>query len=314
MPYISYFVLTAVLMDSPPAPATPPVPPVDPETVESDADRFVKKSAESIDGIEYLDTRFRQVVRSSGHVNVAHGTYRRGSGYLSRFELDVPISEKETAKRIQACDGTTTFVYQNVLGNESLETFAVSQVMPLIESREMTPELRKQIYLNLPFVEPGEMLRGYMKGVRFTSMSETTLGMENPRPVTLVEGVWRRTIVALLAQDTSVSDAKKLPGSIPQYMRLYLDKATSFPLRVELYRVDDEAEYKPIYVLEFTEVRTEKLKPEDFTFVPPAKVPPVDVTSRLVAQLSQLPEKPKTAGAPAPNPGQSIAQPLEPTK
>lgn len=281
------------------------------EPPETEADKFVKAAAEKLDAIEYVSAKISQTIRAGGSPVLATGSYRCGPNYRSMFELDVKLGEA-TAKRINASDGKTGMIYEKLLDKESLVTFQIGEVMPLVENRELPPEVKRQVLLQLPFVKPGDMLRGYLESIRFDKMSDATLG-ENNRPVTLIEGSWKEAIVPVVAQNGNVKNVKDIVGDTPQFARLYLDKETSFPLRIELFRRDDKAEYKPIFVLDFLEVKSEKLPDSDFTFIPPEKLQAVDITSSMVTQLNQFPEKPGATSGQKPK-TQEVAQPLTPTE
>lgn len=281
------------------------------ESTETEAERIVREAADKVDAIDYVSAKVRQTIRAGGTPIVSQGEYRRGPNFRSRFELDVDLG-KSSAKRVHACDGKTGVVYEKMLDNETIESFQVDQVMPLFENRDLPPEYRRQLLLRMPFVKPGDMLRGYLETIHFDKVTETQLGEKDPRPAWLVEGAWREEVVPAIAHNSNIHKPEDLSGGTPQYARLYIDKETGFPLRIELFRRDTSAEYKPILTLEFLEVSNEKLADDVFTFVPPEKVRAVDVTTTLVAQLNQFPEKAKPAPTDAPK-KQQVAQPLAPT-
>ena len=290
-----------------PAQVAPPAQPA--ATPETEADKFVKAAAEKLDAIEYVSAKISQTIRAGGTPVISTGTYRSGPNYRSLFELDVDLGDAK-ARRVNASDGKMGVIYEKLLDKESLVIFQIAEVMPLVETRELPPELKRQILLQLPFVKPGDMLRGYLESIRFEKMSESTLGASN-RPVTLIEGSWRDSVVPIVAQNGNVKTVKDISGDTPQHARLYLDKETSFPLRIELFRRDDKAEYKPLFVLDFLEVKSEKLPDSDFVFVPPDKLQAVDITSTIVTQLNQFPEKPGAAANSKSN-TQEVAEPLKP--
>ena len=155
-----------------------------------------------------------------------------------------------------------------------------------------TQEVKRDLLLRLPFAAPGDMLRGMLESMQFGPATETTLGEQPSRPTLLFEGAWKEAMLPVVAQNGNARKIDDLAGSTPQYARVYLDKETLFPLRIELFRRDRNAEYKPIYTLEFVDISNEKIADSDFTFIPPEKVVPVDITTQLVASLSSLPAKP----------------------
>ncbi len=278
--------------EPPPAAASPnQSPATESAPTESEADKQIRAAADQIDAIEFFSAKLRQSIRAGGKTVLSTGVYRRGPDGRSYFQLDVELG-KSTAKRIHASDGKTGIIYEKLLENESLQTFLVAEVMPLMESRIMTQEVKRDLLLRLPFAAPGDMLRGMLESMRFGPATETTLGEEPSRPTLLFEGEWKEAMLPVVAQNGNARKIDDLGGSTPQYARVYLDKETQFPLRVELFRRDRKAEYKPIYTLEFIDVSNQKIADTDFTFIPPDKVVPVDITTQLVASLSSLPAKP----------------------
>jgi outer membrane lipoprotein-sorting protein len=280
--------------ESTPAAATPsPAPATDSTPTESEADKQIRAAADQIDAIEFFSAKLRQTIRAGGKTVLSTGIYRRGPDGRSYFELDVTLG-KSAAKRIHASDGKTGIIYEKLLDNETLQTFLVAEVIPLMESRVMTQEVKRDLLLRLPFAAPGDMLRGMLESMRFAPATETTLGDEPTRAALLYEGEWKEAMLPVVAQNGNARKIDDLAGSTPQYARIYLDKETQFPLRVELFRRDRKAEYKPIYTLEFVDVSNQRIADADFTFVPPDKVVPVDITTQLVASLSSLPAKANT--------------------
>lgn len=272
----------------------------------TEADKFLSQAADAIDRIEYLSARMLQTIHAGGRTIQATGLMKKGPGHRGRVDLSVDVAGAQ-GTRINASDGSTCYLYEKLFDQEACQTFDVRQVVPLLESRDMPPEFRQQRFMDLPFVSTADMLRGYQKTIQFESMSEGTVGETSPRAVVVVEGSWKSDWIPLVAQNPNVRSIDDLPAPVPQYLRVSIDKETNFPLSIELYRKDKQAEYKPIYRLDFLEVRTDKLEDSEFAFTCPENLTPVDVTSQLVDELGRLPEKPAKLAP-------SVAEPLQPDK
>ncbi|MBY0588074.1 hypothetical protein K2X85_12910 [bacterium] len=264
---------------------TPPAAPT-----ESEADKAIRVAADQVDAIEFFAAKVRQTIRAGGKSVISNGIYRRGPEGRSYFELNVELG-KSTGRRIHASDGKTGIIYEKLLDAETLQTFLVADVVPLMDSRVMTPEMKRDLMLRLPFAAPGDMLRGLLDSMQFKPLEESNVGENPSRPALVYEGMWKDAIIPMVAQNGNARKVEDLAGSTPQFARVYIDKETLFPLRVELFRRDQKAEYKPIYLLEFLDINNQKIADADFTFVPPEKVVPVDITTQLVASLSSLPAK-----------------------
>lgn len=274
---------------------------------ETDAEKAIRAAADKIDGIEYVSVRLRQTIRAAGKAMQSAGSYKRGPNNRGRLDLLVDIGAG-TATRVNASDGTTCSLYEKILDREECQSFDVKQVMSLLDNREMPPEVRQQLFLSLPFVSPGDMLRGYLKTMHFDAMREDNLGSP-PRPATLFEGRWKDNYIPVVAQDPSVKRIEDLTEGIPQYIRLYLDKETGFPVRIELFRKDKRAEYKPMFQLEFLEVQTAKIDDKEFVFDVPKSAKFRDVTAEFVQRLSELPPKTKTPSATSA--AEAVAEPIQ---
>jgi outer membrane lipoprotein-sorting protein len=288
--------------DLPTPPANPPEPQVTAPTtppVESEADKAIRAAADQIDAIEYFAAKLRQTIRAGGKGVISTGIYRRGPEGRSYFELNVDMAPT-TGRRIHASDGKTGIIYEKLLDTETLQTFLVADVMPLMESRVMSQEVKRDLLLRLPFAAPGDMLRGLLDSMQFKALDEVSVGQEPARTALQYEGTWKEAMLPVVAQNGNAKTIDDLQGSTPQYARIFIDKETLFPLKIELFRRDQKAEYKPIYMLEFLDVSNQKITDADFTFVPPEKVVPVDITTQLVASLSSLPAKENAAAKPAP--------------
>jgi outer membrane lipoprotein-sorting protein len=276
---------------------------------ETPAERVVREAADAVDGLEYLSVRVKQTIRAAGKTLESTGVYRRGPNFRSRLDLLVDVGA-EVARRVNASDGRTCTLYEKILDAETYETFDVRRVMPLFETRDVSPEIRQQYFLfRLPFASPGEMLRGYLSSMRFESTSDGVLG-DPPRPVVVVEGRWRDDQIPIVAQNQTAKRLDDLPEGAPQYIRLHLDKETRFPIRVELYRKDKKGAYKPLFQLDFTEVSTEKVPDSEFIFDAPTTAQPVDRTDEMVDFLNQFPEKAAAPGRLSRD--EAVAEPLVP--
>lgn len=291
--------------------ATPtpnPAPAPEPET---DADKFVRAAADQIDKIEHVDGKIRQTVKVSERKIESKGLYQRGPGYRCRFELDIDLGDA-TGKRLIVCDGQTGYLYRKVLEVEELQMIQLAKVLDLLKKKDLPSQNRRRVLSQLPVVEPGDMLRGYLGTVTFTKVTDKTIG-EPRRKVKVVEGQWRKRAVESLVGRQGVTDLESLGGNMPQYVRLYLDAETSWPLKIELFRRDKEAEWKPVFTLEFPDVVLGRPVPEaQFHYTPPKKPIAQDVTSDWVNFLQAIKDKPSAPGkATPPSAGGAVSKPIE---
>lgn len=283
---------------APPVPPSAPAPP--PKTpeqlaIENKAINFIEACIKRIDTITYVSAELREVIYVADRTIESTGIYLRGPDQRMRLELEVDIGDA-VGKRIQVSDGKTGFQFRRILEQEDVWRVDLSQVLPVLAQKDLPPVLRREMLAQLPLLEPGQMLRGYLDEVVFTAVSNRRLGDETAgRPVTVVEGHWNQRVVDTLVGKPTGGDVNALGGSMPQYVRLVLDDESGWPLRVELFRRDKRAEFEPVFVLEFNKlVLNEPIADEKFSFIPPEKLNPQDVTGIWLARLQQLPNKPVT--------------------
>jgi hypothetical protein len=115
----------------------------------------------------------------------------------------------------------------------------------------------------------------------------------------------------VLTRLTGKPDAKvdDVQGLTPQFITLTLDEKTGWPLRIELFRRDKQALYKPVYVLEFLDLALgAKLADKEFAFAVPPNLVAQDITVALVQQLQTLPDA-GTSAPPAANSTPPAANP-----
>lgn len=300
---------TAQAPGASPANGKEAAPATEPETPE---DKFIKTAADKIDAYQYVDAKIRQVIRVQDRNLSANGIYRKGPGYRCRFELDVDMGDA-TGKRLVVCDGKVGYLYRKVLEREELEMIKMDQVMGLLDRKELPTQIRRRVLSTLPVVETGDMLRGYLSSVTFTSMKTDEIGKEDKRKVTIVEGHWRRRALEALVGRQAPTDLDSLSANVPQYIRLTIDDKTSWPLKIELFRRDKSAEWKPIFILEFRDLVIGKpLAEAQFAYSPPKEVPANDVTDQWMGMLQALKDKPAAAPTATPKAASAVSAPIAP--
>lgn len=286
---------------------TPPEQPPQPEpTPESETDKFLRETADKLDKIPYVSAEIIQTARLADRQIRSTGIYKKGPDYRLRLELDVDMGEA-TGKRVHVCNGEIGYRYEKIINVETLQSVEVGEVAQMLETKELPPENKEQLLSMLPYAKPGDMLRGYLRTLTFTEKKEGTLGKENPRDVLIVEGNWKKEVLLSITGSEAPADLEDMGQNFPQFVRVYLDKETGWPLRTELFRRDERAVYKPIFVLEFLKVTfAEKLPSTDFAYEIPKGVEPQDTTPSWISLLNSLPDK---AGA-----GTSVSPIIKPTK
>jgi outer membrane lipoprotein-sorting protein len=282
-----------------PAPEEPKKPEKTPEQLEAEkkAVDFLNSCMAKLREIKFVSAEMTETIYVADRKIESSGTFLRGPENRGRLELHVNIGDA-VGTRLQVSNGKVGYQYRKLLEQEDLRSVDLSQVVPLLETKEIPANVRRELISQLPLLEPGQMLQGYLDEVVFTGMETREFGENPKRSVTVLEGHWNEKVVDSIAGKPTQGDLSALGGNIPQYVRLFLDDESGWPLRVELFRRNEKAEFKPVFVLEFTKlVVGEAIPEEQFTYAPPKGVEVVDITAQLVGSLQALPEKAGAAGA-----------------
>jgi outer membrane lipoprotein-sorting protein len=262
---------------------------------ESEADKFVRASADKLENLDHISAKMRQVIHFPDQDITATGIYKRGPNHRGRIELDVQTGEA-AGKRIQVCDGKTAYIYEKLLDAEDVKKIDIRQVITMLERKEIVPDVRTFFMARLPLVRPADMLRGYLNVVTFTKMTPQEVGK---RKVVVVEGQWKDEVLASLAGKANATP-NDLPGLTPQRIRVVFDAESRWPLRIELFRRDEHALFKPIYSLEFPDLELgKKLPDQDFTWQVPTHLIPQDLTPLLLQELKAASTAASTRGSAA---------------
>lgn len=290
---------------------TPPASPPPPDPDEEKAKKFILACAAKIEKVDYVSAELQESAYVTNRTVTSTGVYLRGPDHRTRLELDVNFGDA-TGKRLQVSNGMVGYQYRKVLDQVDISSIQLSQVLPLIARKEIPEQARNTIQAQLPLLDPGEMLMGYLRDIAFTSMEKKEIGEGSAkRSVTVLEGHWTPQAVDMLAGRQTNGQLDNLGGNMPQYLRLFLDDETGWPLRVEMFRRDKRAEFKPVFVLEFRKLKIGEKIPEDqFEFTPPEGVKVTDVTDQWVSNLQGLPDK-VTAIPSSANPASAVSAPLD---
>lgn len=281
-------------------------------TPESEVDKFLRETADKIDKIPYVSADIAQTIRFADREIKATGIYKKGPDYRLRFELNVDMGDA-VGKRIQVCNGKMGYRYEQLADTQVLHSFDVAAIVPLVERKDLPVQAKEQILTAIPFLKPGDMLRGFLRTLTFTEKEESTIGNEHKRDVLILQGHWKKELLQSITGSPNVPPLEEFGQGFPQYARVYLDKETGWPIRIELYHQNNFARLKPIFRLEFLKVTfTDKLPEDAFAFTIPKDVAPLDVTTQLVAQLQSIPDKEGTESTPAPQTESSISAPISP--
>ncbi|RPI82501.1 MAG: hypothetical protein EHM42_09400 [Planctomycetaceae bacterium] len=107
------------------------------------------------------------------------------------------------------------------------------------------------------------------------------------KPVLLITGTWSEAASGRMRRPGPGGAPGLLPPTVPDQMRLYLDKETGFPYRLlYLKRIPNRDVLKPMLTLDFRDVvLNEPISPTEFEYEPPQGVE-VDLTNVYLEQFA----------------------------
>lgn len=286
------------------APNAPAVPPPEPD---SEHDKFVRAQAAKLDKVSSVAAEIVYSSRNQDQIVSQKGVYKIGPN--NRIRMELAFGEGTNGgKRTYVCDGASAYTIEEFGELRRAQLVKIDRVKPLLDDKNVNDDQRTQIWNGLvPYQKPGEMLRGFLGSMTFTERKDDKLG---DREVVRLEGRWRKNSVAMLAGDAAKS-IDDVDPRVPRYMTLVLDKATGWPLQMEMFqRLAEVGVVKPFITMKFSKLSIGQTIPEsDFKFTPPSNMQVQDATPMIESMLKRLIDQTaaqKAAGqkekAPAGNP------------
>ncbi len=225
------------------------------------------------------------------------GVYKRlNDGPNSKCWIEIETKKGDsTGKHLQVCDGTYLHIFKQLLNDEMLESIKVKEIYALFDEREIPAVELKNLRTMFEgnFVpNPEAMLRGYRGSIDFKTITKNqTVG---GRSTTMVEGHWNKAALTRMTKGATANPTiESLPAGQAQYIRVFLDDETGWPLRAELFFRNKELEMTPVYIIEFKEIKfPPTLADSEFKYEVPTKEknPKVniqDMTVRIKSMLQQ---------------------------
>ena len=263
--------------------AAPKAPP--PE-VDSEHDKFIKAQADKLDKIASVSAEVVYSNRSQDQLVQQKGVYKIGPN--NRIRMELAFGEGPTGgKRLSVCDGSTAYTIQEFGESKFGSSVKMDRVKPLLDDKNMTNEMRNQIWNSLvPYQKPGEMLRGFIGTMTFTERKEDKLG---ERDVVKLEGRWRKSAVNVLAGGDATKTFEDIDPRVPRYMTLVLDKQTGWPLQMEMFQRVPEGVVKPFISMKFSKLVINQTLPDaDFKYTPPSTMNLQDLTPQIESGLKRF--------------------------
>lgn len=293
-----------------PAPAGSRVPEVNSE----EALKELQKARKLLSETTSISARLVQTVSMADRSVKGEGSYLQGSlkdGALQlKLELKMKVDGME-GSLLEVCDGEVLWTSHMIAKEPTITRRNVTQILEAARKRGGIDH--NALVADLGLGGLPALLASIQRVMIFTAIKKDTL---RDRPVFVLQGSWTADQLARWQGIPQPGVAPPpLPIFIPDVTRIYLDRETGFPLRLlYLKRVPGRDTLRPTLTLDFIDVvLNQPINKTEFTFKPPEKVTPIEITPAYLSQLipPELPGAAATTTLPGatPSPGGSPLAP-----
>jgi hypothetical protein len=293
-------------------PAAAPAETATPAASEAAATRA--SAREKLLGYRSVRAKVQERVDIAGREFKATGSYIQGADLKLRLEYDVKLGSGEGAfegSLLQVCDGqvlwTRYLLDEGVDGKEEPKPRITRRDVQLILD---TVAKGGKIPQNLLVTELGlgglpSLMAAIEMSMTFDSQESTDDGK-----MLMISGKWKDELLKNLPRAQEYPDA--LADYVPDAIRVYFDQENLFPRRILYLKKHPKRGYlRPMVSVDFVEVTLNgPVNEEDFQYIPPDGVFPVNITNEYLRRLvsAQPPAAPGAQGQPQPAASATPAQ------
>lgn len=236
-------------------------------------------------------------------VTLAEKSYRAEGRYLQlalkpgdwqmRMELAMKVGESE-GSLLEVCNGTVLWTLTQIdagAGGKKKDPknrevmLTRRNVQQILDAARKTGDFSEQTESDL-LTSMGlgglpALLTSLEQDMKLGSVKEETL---RDRPVLVISGTWSEPVAARMRRPGPGGSPGLLPPTVPDQVRIYLDKETGFPYRLlYLKKSPNRDVLKPMLVLDFRDVvLNEPIPASEFDYTPPQDVQSQDVTTQII--------------------------------
>jgi hypothetical protein len=225
------------------------------------------------------------------------------------LEFDLQIGQTIGAI-MEVCDGEVLYT-RHIIGEEvQLTRRNVREIMEA--ARASNVAMADMFIAEMGFGGLPGLLAALEQSMTFDALKDDTLG---DKSVWMIQGTWNQQHRnRWLAQQPATPrnrnnngpKARELPTLVPDFVKVYLDRQTGFPLKIEyLKKVPGRNHARPMLTLAFRNIELNgAIDDSEFTFIPPETPIPIDLTPlykeriRAAAQAAGQQNAPAAPGAP----------------
>jgi hypothetical protein len=264
-------------------------------------ERLLKATSVSATVVETI-TLFEKSFKAEG--KYLQQVSPRPNEWNMRLELVVKVGEAG-GSLLEVCDGevlwTRTeldFGRKSEQGKRKETTLTRRNVAEIMGAARRLGDPQQEAALIATFGLGGlpALLAALEQDMKFSAeMKEETL---RDRPVVVVSGSWSDAFASRLRGTAGQGAPSLLPAFVPDSVRLYIDRETGFPHRVQyLKKVAGRNVARPMLTLDFLDVAlNEPVNKNEFDYEPPERVPVIDQTKAFVDLLGGSDAKTSSGG------------------
>ncbi len=241
----------------------------------------LKKARELLTQHHSVRANVIETVEIGNHGFTATGRYLQRGETKIRLEFDLQIGQTSGAL-MEVCDGEILYT-RHIIGEEIQLTRR--NVREILEAARASQTATADLFIAEMGLGglPG-MLAALEQAMTFDVLKDDTL---DDKSVWMVQGTWNQQYRDRWLQGPGQppgSDgqpgARELPSLIPDLVRIFLDRKTGFPLKIEYRKkVPGRNHTRAMLTLAFREIELNgAIDDSEFTFIPPETPIPIDLT------------------------------------
>ena len=223
---------SSVSAQEPTAPVAPaPVAPL------SDSGRFclnvLTESGNKLRAMPRIAAKIVEEVDMLNQKFTLEGHYYKDGDLKVRFELNLKGLGEANSTLLQVCDGKVLWEF-NKIPSLNLQSYRRRDILPIIEKLKdpnLDDTFRAEVNGQLGFGGPVSLLMGFREKVTFDQFADETIDGVG---TFVLGGSWTNRKGLIGPNDRPLPDTAPLPSYIPSSIRVFVEKATLWPYRIEM--------------------------------------------------------------------------------
>jgi len=159
------------------------------------------------------------------------GKYYKDAGLRIRFELNLKGLGDANSTMLQVSDGKVLWEFNKVLNMQSYRRRDIVPILDRLKDPNLDDTFRMLIKTQLGFGGPEALLEGFMAKVAFDQFADEAVdGVQSY----ILGGTWVDRTGLMSLNDRPLAPTAPLPSYIPSNIRVFVDKETLWPYRIEM--------------------------------------------------------------------------------